>query len=258
MSAHKIIYAAVGVVLGFAVGFVFADRANRGEHDKLRAEVARLRAAAPTPAEQPAARTTSPDEFTLPDLTDEQLRNAVARADANPGDLALQRTAGQALHLYAVQKGNASVLPDAARILKRVHDSDPRDIDVLLRLANALYVLARNGDAGRMREARALLEKASSMKPRDAEVLASLGLTYFHDRPSDPRRAAQEYRRALEADPRNEMALENLAAAMIASGDFAEAERRMAELEKVNASNETLVNLRAQLAQKKNAAGEKN
>lgn len=261
MNLHKIIYLAAGVVLGFAAGFIFADRANRGEQDKLRAEVARLRAGAPAPGEQPsqaAGRSPQGEGFTLPDLTDEQLRAAVARADANPGDLALQRTAGQALHLYAMQKGNASILPEAARILKRAHDADPEDRDVLLRLANSLYVLGLNGEPERMREARTYLQKASAKNQKDAELLASLGLTYFHDRPSDPRRAMRKYRRALEVEPRNEMALENLAAALIATGDLAEAEARMAELEKVNASSESLTDLRAQLAQKRNAAREKN
>lgn len=259
MSWRQVIFIAAGVVLGFVGGFVFADTANRGEQEKLRAEVARLReGAARGASQQQAAAGESPDEFRLPDLSDEQLRNAVARADANPGDLSLQRVAGQALHLYAVQKGNATILPEAARILRRAHEADPKDVDVLLRLANALYIMARNGDPARMAEARAYMEKAAALNPNDPDVHTGLGLTYFHDRPSDPARAARAYRRALERDARNELALQNLAAALLASGEVAEAGRRIAELERVNPSNEALADLRAQLAQRRNAARERN
>lgn len=259
MNWKKITFPALGVVLGFAAGFIFADTANRNEQAKLRAEVARLRAGQTSALEQPQqASQTAEGEFNLPDLTDEQLRNAVLRADANPGDASLQRIAGQALHLYAVQKGNASILPEATRILKRAHEADPQDVDILLRLANALYIMARNGEAVRMSEARSYLEKAVALRPKDADIRASIGLTYFHDKPSDPQRAAREYRKALEAAPQSELTLQNLAAALLATGDFGEAERRIRELEKINSANENLPDLRAQLAQKRNAAREQN
>lgn len=253
MSWQKIIFLAVGAGLGFVVGFLFADTANRKEHEKLRAEVARLRQGELDSSKQPAAQSAG-GEPNLPDLTDEQLRNAVARADANPADLALQRVAGQALHLYAVQKGNSSILPEAVRILRRVHESDPKDVDVLLRLANALYIMAGDGESGRMAEARTYLEKAAALRPKDADIRASIGLTYFHDRPSDARSAVREYRRALEVEPRSELTLQNLAAALMSTGNFDEAEKRVAELEGINSSNETLPDLRAQLARKRNAA----
>ena len=85
-------------------------------------------------------------------------------------------------------------------------------------------------------------------------VRTSLGLTYFYGKPPDARRAMTEYRRALKTDPRQELALQSLAAALIETGDFAEAETRLGELEKVNSSNSELARLRAQLEQRKNAA----
>jgi tetratricopeptide (TPR) repeat protein len=256
VSAQKVILIAVAAaVVGFAAGFLFADTANRRERERLDSELTRARAAATPIPESARVANGAGGSPALPDLTDEQLRNAVARADADPSNVEVQRTAGQALHLYAVEKGNASILPDAARILKRAHEAEPKNFDVLLRLANALYLLAQNGDPARMQESRAYLEKAAALKPDDADTRASIGLTYFHDKPPDARGAAREYRKALALDPRHEFSLQNLAAALIESGELAEAEKTLAELERVNPRSAELPNLRASLAQRRNAAG---
>jgi predicted Zn-dependent protease len=53
------------------------------------------------------------------------------------------------------------------------------------------------------------------------------------------------------------MTLQNIAAALIETGGFDEAEKRLDELEKANPSNRELANLRAHLEQKRNAAKEK-
>jgi predicted Zn-dependent protease len=50
------------------------------------------------------------------------------------------------------------------------------------------------------------------------------------------------------------MALQNIAAALLATGATQEASQRINELEKVNPNNHDLSNLRAQLAQAQNAA----
>ena len=54
-----------------------------------------------------------------------------------------------------------------------------------------------------------------------------------------------------------ELSLQSLAAALIETGGFEEAARRLGELEKLNPSNTELPGLRAQLGQKMNAAKEK-
>ncbi len=106
-------------------------------------------------------------------------------------------------------------------------------------------------------EARKLYEAALGAKPDDAVVRTKLGLTYFYDNPPNPQRAIGEYRRALQADPRQEMSLQSLAAALVETGALDEAARRLDELEKMNPSNTELSGLRTQLEQKRNAAKEK-
>lgn len=262
MNAQKLILLAIGLVAGFAAGFILANSVNSKEAAELRSEVARLRSSAPAaglqqPAQQSQQGVPASGDEEIPNLTDEQLRGAVAKADAGPEDINLQRISGQGLYFYAMQKGNAAILPDAARILRRVHEADPKDAKITILLANALFILSQNGGAPEhLEEARTYYQKALALRPGDADARASLGRTYFYAKPPDTRSAIREYRKALEADPSHEVALHDLAAAYIAAGDLGEAEKRIAELERVNPASGSLANLRAQLAQKRNAVKE--
>jgi tetratricopeptide (TPR) repeat protein len=249
----------VGVVAGFVVGFALANGVNRQEQDRLRAELARAQTGAKeTPAAGPKQATpAASDDASIPTLTDEQLKNAIEKADASPGDAELQKKVGQGLYLYAREKNVEAILPDVARILKRAHDLDPKDYKTTMMAGEAQFFIAgRSGDGKALINARKLYEAALALQPDDGIARTSLGLTYFYDKPSDPKRAIQEFRRVLQTDPRQEMALQSLAAALIETGSLDEAAKRLDELEKLNSSNQELSNLRAQLEQKKNAAKE--
>jgi tetratricopeptide (TPR) repeat protein len=258
-----------GLLVGFIVGFVLANNLNRGEDERLRGELARARAGGnqndsgqPQPSRMKGAsgsqRASGGDgDGDIPTLTDDQLKNAVARADASPTDAEVQKMAGKVLYYGASQKGDASIFSDAARILNRAHELGAKDYDTTVMAANAYFIIARNGgDAARYADARRLYEVALTSKPDDVVVRTSLGLTYFYGKPPDARRAIREYRQALKTNPRHELVLQSLAAALIETGDFAEAETRLGELEKVSPSNTELANLRARLEQKKNAASD--
>ncbi|HVF50116.1 MAG TPA: hypothetical protein VNA19_08515 [Pyrinomonadaceae bacterium] len=252
MNTQKIIYLVVGLVAGFAVGFFFTNSVNRTEHDALRAEVARLRAAAPKDA---TTRNNASDNVGAPkgELTEDELRKAVAKGDSAPQDIALQRKLGQGLYLYAINFRHPDILPDAVRMLKRAHDAAPEDFETTLLLGNAHFDWAQGGDASHIAEARAYFQKALDIKPDDAEARTALGLTYYFDKPADAPRAIKEYRKSLAVNPKHEMTLQSLAAALITTGELAEAQRRIEELQSVNPSNAALTDLRGQIAQKTNA-----
>jgi tetratricopeptide (TPR) repeat protein len=260
VNTKIVIVFVVGAVLGFFVGFMLANSLNRQEQDKLRAELTRAQPNAkdnPVGGSKQQAQAASDDDASIPTLTDEQLKNAIAKADASPSDADLQKQVGQNLYVYAWVKNKPSILPDVARILKRAHELDPKDFKTALMSGDALFLAARDGgDTKQIADARKLYEDALAIKPDDAESRTKLGMTYFYDKPSDPKRAISEYRRVLQADPRQEMALQSLAAALIETGNLDEAAKRLDELEKVNPSNQELSNLRAQLEQKKNEAKE--
>jgi len=259
----------VGLVVGFFVGFVLANNINKQEDERLRGELARLRAGekdsgggngnAPSrnQGQSGAQRASAEGGGEFPTLTDEQLRNAVSKADASPSDAELQKKVGQALYVYAWQTSNYEILPDVARILKRAHDLDAKDYKTTVMAGDAFFLIARgkDSDPSTLADARTLYESALKAKPDDVIVRTSLGLTYFYAKPPDARRAIREYRQALKSDPKHEAALQSITLALIEAGEFAEAETRLGELEKVNPSNSELPNLRTQLEQKRNAAG---
>lgn len=257
-----------GLVVGFVAGFVLANSVNRQEDEKLRGEIARLRAGekdsggnAPSRNQGKAGAQRASDsgggDGEFPTLTDEQLKNAVSKADASPSDAELQKKVGQALYVYAWQTSNYEILADVARILKRAHELDAQDYKTTVMAADTLFLIARSkdGDPATLAESRTLYESALKSKPDDVIVRTSLGLTYFYAKPPDARRAIREYRQALKTDPKHEAALQSITLALIDAGELPEAETRLGELEKVNPSNAELPNLRTQLEQKKNAAG---
>lgn len=253
LSAQKVLVFAAGLLLGLVLGFLLTNQLNREELEKARAQAAR----APAPA-QPAAPSGDPGLDQLPDLSDEQLRDAVGRADSAPADAGLQRVAGQALYFYAMNRGKTQVLPDAARILRRAHEADPKDYGTAILAGNASFYLARNqNDAARLADARRFYESALAARPDDVDARTSLGLTFYFATPPDPRRAIREYRRALERDPRSQFTLQSLVAALIEAGEVEEAERRLAELEGAGGQSPELSALRAQLEQKRGAAKER-
>ena len=264
LSTKTIVVGAVCLVIGFLAGFFLANGINRGESERLSAEVISLRSAGAgggkAAAQQGGGQQTAAQGGgdSLPTLTDEQLSKAVAQADASPSDAALQNRVGQGLYLYAWEKGKAEILPDVARILKRAHALEPKNFRTAVLAGDAHFLVANtSGDTKLLGEARKFYEDALTLQPDDAQVRTNLGRAYFYGNPPDAQRAIREYRRALQSDAKQEMAVQSLAAALIETGGFEEAGRRLDELEKLNASNAELPNLRAQLEQKRNAAKEK-
>jgi predicted Zn-dependent protease len=249
-----------GILLGFVVGFALANDINQKEQDKQRALMSGQKAGDANRASEAGAggaQATNGDAGSFPALTDEQLKNAVAKADESPGDVELQKKVGQALYVYAWQTGKATILSDVARILGRAHEADPKDYKTTVMAGDAYFLIARGGDAKQLIEARKLYEAALASNPDDAVVRTSYGLTYFYDRPPNPQRAIREYRRALQSDARQELTLQSLAAALIETGGFDEAEKRLGELERVNSANGELASLRSRLEQKRNASKDK-
>ncbi|MCA1630824.1 MAG: hypothetical protein LC785_13565 [Acidobacteria bacterium] len=255
MNGQKILYAAVALVVGAVAGFVFADRANRKELDALRSEVAQARAGKPAirqgaddPGAQPNAPASAP---AMP--TAQEMRDIIAKADARADDGNYQREVGQGVYMYSLAQNDPALMPEAIRLLKRAEKSDPKNFQTVLLLGNAHFALAQDGDAKLYPEARSYYLRALETKPDDANLHALLGMTYYFGSPPDAPRAIAEYRKSLAKNPRHEMALQNIAAALVSTGALEEAQRRLKELESVNPQNNALDNLRAQLAQARNA-----
>jgi tetratricopeptide (TPR) repeat protein len=251
VTKHNLLYSTIGLLLGFIIGFIFANQINRGPLGDAR------EARAPSQGAQAGAGQTRNANSNGPGLpTDAEIRDAIAKADARADDVALQRNFGMVLYRYANQTRNASFLPDVARMLKRAADADPKDRDLAVALGNVLFDIGQATDPSRFAEARVYYSKALEMKADDANVRTDLGLTYYFGQPSDPQRAIAEYRKSLIIDPRHEPTLQNLAAALMAVGKTEEARKTIDQLSALNPSNPALSDLRAQMAQSENRTRE--
>ena len=253
MSKHNLLYSIIGLLLGFIIGFIFANQTNRGPVDSARPADERTRSA----ATQPDAAHPENANASAPNMpTEAEIRDAIAKADARADDVALQRNFGMVLYRYANQTRNASLLPDVARMLKRAYDANPKDRELAVSLGNVLFDIGQATDPARFTEAREYYAKALEIKPDDANVRTDLGLTYYFGQPSDPQRAIAEYRKSLAIDPRHEPTLQNLATALMAVGKIDEAQKTIDQLSSLNPSNPALSDLRAQMAQSRNKTQE--
>jgi tetratricopeptide (TPR) repeat protein len=252
VNKKNILFALVGLLVGFMIGFLIANSVTHREGVPAGAKLSQPNqtAAAQNNNSSSAPGSPSSDSDTL---SEAEVQRAIAAGDQKPNDIELQRKLGFALYRYASYTQDASHLPDVARFLKRAYDANPQDRELTVSLGNVLFDIAQKDDPARFAEARVYYEKALAMKADDAGVRTDLGLTYYFGKPSDPQRAIAEYRKALAVDAKHEATLQNLAAALIVTGNRAEAEKRIAELQSVNPSNAALSDLRAQLAQSKNA-----
>lgn len=246
MTKHNILYGFIGLLVGLIIGFLFANSVNQNGGGAARTQ----------PPAQPrsnaSANNNSPANSSE-ELTEEEVREAIATADKKPDDFELQRNLGLALYRYASFTQDARYLPDVERFLKRAYDADPKDRDLTVALGHVVFDMAQQTDAARFADARTYYQKALQMKPDDADVRTDLGLTYYLAKPSDPQKAIAEFRQSLAIDARHEATLQHLAAALIVVGNHTEAQKRIEELQAINSSNPALSNLRAQLAQSKNA-----
>src|ERR1051326_8305542 len=101
----------------------------------------------------------------------------------------------------------------ALEFYDRAYKLKPNDFEVLSKLGNV------NFDMQRYPEAERWYQQALQLKPDDVNVRTDLGLTYFLREPRDLDKAIAAYRASLSYDPRHELTLQNLTAALIEKGD---------------------------------------
>src|SRR5687768_15992675 len=85
----------LGIIVSFTGGFLLANALNRKELDNLRAEVERLKSAPQTKSE------TEPQQDAL---TEDEIRQKIVEADANPQNIQFQKGLAMGLYRYASMK----------------------------------------------------------------------------------------------------------------------------------------------------------
>lgn len=256
MSSRNLLFCLAGLVLGFSVGFVLANQivpaggrapAEAAAPTESQAPSAAsapgsagpidpTQAGGPLPAGHPdinsLASDGSPADPNGVAATNVDAQKAMEAADAKAGDFKLQLAAAETFYrLKAYDK--------ATLYLDRAVKLRPRDAAALALAGHARY------DAGDFPAAAAFYERALSVEPNNADVRADLGNTYTKRQPPDLRRAVEEYRKAIKANPRHEIALQNMASVAAQLGDKAAAREAVEQLSAANPANPTLPALRS-------------
>lgn len=230
MTRDNILFSIIGVLLGFIVGFLFANTVNQ-------------RALPPAPAATGSTASNQnsqlpPDHPPLPSngvadrgASQQDMSDALQRARSKPNDFDAQVLAAQ-------QSYENRQYDQAIEFFTRANQLRPDDYETIVSLGNTYF------DAGRYESAEQWYSKALAKKPDDANVRTDLGLTFFFRKPPDTERAIREFRASLKYNPNHEQTLINLVVVLSEKGDKEEAQATLAQLEKVSPNNSALPKLR--------------
>ncbi|PYT01719.1 MAG: hypothetical protein DMF63_02415 [Acidobacteria bacterium] len=222
MTAEKLLFGIGGIVIGFAIGFLFANSVNRSASLGNVASVASNSNAALPPNHPPISQEgddSSQGGGALPEVT-----AAIEKARREPDNYEAQMTAGDLY--YQIQR-----FDDALKFYEIANRLRPAESEPILKMGNT------NFDAERYEEAERWYSVALKKKPNDANVRTDLGLTFFLRTPRDIERAIKEYDAALAIEPDSEIALQNLALAYREKNDQPNLEKTLNKLSAVNPKN---------------------
>jgi len=227
----------VAVLLSFIGGFLLANSINRSEIEKLRGENENIRSTGA------ASKSGSPQK-----LSPDEIRTAVAEADSNASSFPTQKTIGLALYRYGAIERDSEVLSEAARLLGRAAELNPKDMDVLMGAGNAHFDMGYfNKLNDPLITARKYYEQALAVDPSNAEAHTEIGLTHFLQDPPDDAKAVASFERSLALNPKYERGLEFMIQALARSGRAPEAQKYLDRLKELNPESPSLPGLADQV-----------
>ena len=233
MSKDNVLFSIIGVLLGFIIGFMFANNANQ--------QAAKPRAAT---AQAPQGNL-PPDHPQLPSnaVADQSgaqtgampaVQAAIEKARNEPDNFEAQKQAGEMF--YRIQRWN-----EAIDYWLKANKLKPDDYETIVSLGNVYF------ESGKYELAEQWYSSALIKKPDDVNVRTDLGTTFMARTPPDFDRAIKEYKRSLELDPNHEQTLHNIVIAYTKKGQAKEAREMLARLEKSHPDNPDLPRLRSQV-----------
>ncbi len=228
MKKDNVLFAVIGLLLGLIVGFAGANYLNRAGGAPAQAQNGQVGLNNPggqTAPVQPGGQP-GPPAAAMP-----QVAAALDKAKNEPDNFDAQKMAG--IMFYNIRN-----FAQAEPYLAQANRIKPDDFEVNEKLGNI------NFDAGKYEEAEKLYTAALAQKPDDVNVRTDLGLSFFFRQPRDTDRAISEYRKALQYDPKHELTLQNLCAALKEKGDKEALAEAVKKLEEVNPKNAALPKLK--------------
>lgn len=251
---QKVSYFAIGLFLGLVLGFVVTNHLNRPEFAvgrDAKGGAAPMAASAPGgPAGQTGA---DPDDPHAggggQEISDEELQHIAAKVDERADSYQDQIMFADYLLKMRHQP------KEAIKYYERANKLKPDEVKPIVGLGDSNFdAAAPDPAAGRttydtkmLETAASYYERALKIDPKDVNVRTDLGLTYFFRTPPDVDRAVAEYRKSLSYEPKHEITLRNLTAALTAKGDYEGAEAALAELEAASPANDAIPQLRANI-----------
>lgn len=245
MSKENVLFSIIGVLLGFIVGFMFANSVNQRSGTAIVSPTVQT-------GQSPASgnQAVPPNHPALPSnaVADQngtaqpppEIQAVIERARQSPDDFEAQVQAADLF--YRIRRYD-----DAVAFLQRANTLRPEHYETIVKLGNV------NFDAERFETAERWYTIALAKNADDVNVRSSLGLTFAIRQPPDTDRAIIEFRRALERAPIHEPTLQNLTIALTLKGDLDAAQQTLAQLQAANPNNSSIPNLRARLEQRRTA-----
>ena len=237
MNKNSVLFIILGILSGFTIGFIVANKLNSAEMATLRSQ-----SAAQPKAANSSNQSQSPDDQSL---SGDELKAKIAEADKNPTNLSYQKNLGISLYRYASMKQDQDLLNESIRILARANSIDAKDFDVLVALGNAHFDIGFfKKDLASFEKARELYGKALEVKPGDADVRTDLGISYFVQEPPAYDKAVAELQQVLAANPKQDRAMQFLVQTYAKQGKIAEAEKALEKIVELNPSNPAIADMR--------------
>lgn len=237
MNKENVLFSIVGVLVGFIVGFIFANTANRaGVATQAVTGMAATQQMQSLPEGHPPV---DPAQM-RPQVDEAALSAAVKLAEEQPQNFAAQTSAA---HVSA----QARRFDAAVKFYTRANGLKPADYETLVALGNTLF------DAEKLEEAEGWYAKALALNPKDVNVRTDMGLTFLlRERPQYDR-AIAEFKRSLEVEPAHPQTLQNLTVAYTRKGDVAAAEATLAKLRAAAPQSPALEQLRSGIEKAKSS-----
>jgi tetratricopeptide (TPR) repeat protein len=230
---HYLITGLIGL-LGVAVGFLIANKLNRSEFERMRAETEATKSAASS----------------NPELTDEEIDAKLREASESPDDVQFQKRLGISLYRFGTMKRDAAVVEKALEPLRRANQLDPNDNEIISTIGNAYFDIGyfkKDNDA--LARSREYYEPLLEARPDDVETRTDLGLTYFLTDPPDLDAAAKQFEMSLQQDPKHEKTLQFYIQTLAKQRKQEKARELLAKLKEANPRNPTLNDLSAFIEQ---------
>lgn len=239
MTKENFLFTVIGLLAGMIIGFLFTNSINQRSPVLTQAASPNSPVlVSPTAAGSNSA--VNPGGAAQAEMSMAEVQEAIEQARTDPNNFEVQVKAAQLF--YQIRR-----FDQALQFLEQAHKLRSDNYEVIAQLGNV------NFDAGRYEAAEKWYTNALSKKPDDINVRTDLGLTFFFRQPPDVEGAVAEYRRSLQLDPRHELTLQNLTAALNSIGKTEEAQEALTRLEAVNPNNPALPKLRSDLAQLRSA-----